>query len=121
MDAVARRAEQELGTRLSELHLTLPTFRYDATMPNGVRENELCPVFTAVAAGDVHPDPSEVHEAAWVDWPVFRDDVLAGVPQISPWSALQVRALAAAEVAPGVFAAASAEQLPPAARPHGTG
>jgi isopentenyl-diphosphate Delta-isomerase len=117
--AVHRRAQQELGVRLERLQLTLPTFRYDATMANGVMENELCPVFTAVASGAVAPDPAEVEAAEWVEWRTFRDEVLAGHRDVSPWSVRQVAELAAREVGSGEFAAAAVEELPRAARPGG--
>jgi isopentenyl-diphosphate delta-isomerase len=116
-EAVRRRAGQELGTRLDDLRLVLPAFRYDATMASGVRENELCPVYTAVAVDEVRPDPAEVAEVTWVDWATLRDEVLDGLRAVSPWAEKQVRDLAAAEVSPGIFAAASADDLPPAARP----
>ncbi len=118
-EAVRRRAEQELGVRLDRLQLTLPTFRYDATMANGVMENELCPVFTAVAAGEVRTDPAEVEAVEWVEWTAFRDEVLAGERDISPWCVLQVGELASREQEPGSFAAADLDQLPAAARPRG--
>ena len=113
--AVERRAAQELGTAVDDLRLVLPRFRYEATMDDGTRENELCPVFTAVAAGPVTPAPSEVAEAIWMDWATFRDDVLSGRRDVSPWCVLQVRELVRVEEAPGVFAAASGDDLPPAA------
>lgn len=113
--AVERRAAQELGTAVVDLRLVLPRFRYEATMGDGTRENELCPVFTAVAARPVSPAPSEVAEAAWVDWATFRDDVLSGGRDVSPWCVLQVRELARIEEGPGVFPAASRDDLPPAA------
>ena len=115
-EAVERRAAQELGLSLEGLSLALPTFRYDATMPSGVRENELCPVFTAVTSGEVTPDPEEVAAAEWVPWESFRDDVLNGAREVSVWCAAQVRELAAREVAPGRFAPARLDDLPPAAR-----
>ena len=115
--AVLRRTEQELGLALEDLRLVLPAFRYEATMPNGVRENELCPVFVARASGQPAPDPAEVAEARWVDWPGFRDDVLAGRRDVSVWCAAQVAALADVEVADGEFREGSPEDLPPAARP----
>lgn len=114
-DAVRRRGEQELGLVLDDLQLTLPRFRYTAVMANGVRENELCPVFTATTRSEVRPDPEEVEEARWVPWAEYRDAVLAGEREVSPWSVTQVGELAARESAPGVFAAASASDLPPAA------
>ena len=115
--AVRRRTEQELGLALEDLRLVLPAFRYEATMPNGVRENELCPVFVARASGQPDPDPTEVEEARWVDWPHFRDDVLAGRRDVSVWCAAQVAALAEVEVGDGEFREGSPDELPPAARP----
>lgn len=119
-EAVERRAEQELGMTLRELTLALPTFRYEATMANGVRENELCPVFTAIATSDATPDPSEVAALEWVRWRLFRDEVLAGERELSVWCADQVAELARREVADGKFAPAALADLPPAARPAAT-
>ena len=115
-DAVRRRAVQELGMVLDEVQLTLPAFRYEATMANGVRENELCPVFTAVSSSTVRPDAAEVEEATWVRWAEFRDSVLAGERDVSPWCVEQVAELAAQELPDGGFRAAGEELLPPAAR-----
>ena len=113
---VQRRAEQELGLTLASVQLTLPAFRYRATMANGVRENELCPVFVATTAGPARPDPDEVDDHAWESWPEFRDAVLAGRRAVSPWCAEQVAALAAVEEQPGRFSPGAAADLPPAAR-----
>ena len=115
--AVERRAEQELGLTLRALTLAVPTFRYEATMPNGVRENELCPVFTAIATSDATPDLTEVAAVEWVRWSLFRDEVLAGERDVSVWCAEQVAELAKREVADGKFAPAALADLPPAARP----
>ena len=117
--AVSRRAEQELGLTLGDLRLVLPAFRYQATMPNGVRENELCPVFTAVAGSDPVPDAAEVDAVAWTPWPEFRDQVLGGEREVSVWCAEQVAELARREQGDGRFAPASYDELPPAARAVG--
>lgn len=114
-EAVRRRAAHELGLELDHLQLTLPSFRYAATMPNGVRENELCPVFTATTTSVVRPEPAEVDAVEWVPWTTFRDDVLAGLRAVSPWSVRQVVDLSGREVDDG-FAPASTADLPPAAR-----
>jgi len=119
VEAVSRRAEQELGLALDDLRLALPAFRYQATMPNGVRENELCPVFTAVTTSDPAPDPTEVDDVAWTPWPEFRNQVLGGERDVSVWCALQVAELARREQAEGQFASASYDDLPPAARAPG--
>ena len=117
--AVARRAKQELGLGLEHLELVLPAFRYQATMPNGVRENELCPVFTALSRGAPVPDATEVAAAEWVPWRVFRDEVLSGARTVSVWCAQQVAELARRELPGGGFAPASYADLPPAARAAG--
>jgi len=116
--AVARRAEQELGLALDDLRLTLPAFRYQATMPNGVRENELCPVFVAVTDAEPTLDASEVADAEWVPWRTFRDGVLAGTWEVSVWCAQQVVELADRELPEGGFRTASHADLPPAVRPR---
>jgi isopentenyl-diphosphate delta-isomerase len=113
-DAVRRRAREELGLELSGLRLVLPGFRYAATMPDGVRENEMCPVLVAVADTAPRAEPSEVAATQWVPWAAFRDDVLASRRQVSPWCREQVGLLAAAETAPGRFAEGDPAHLPAA-------
>ena len=115
-EAVERRAEQELGLTLRAVTLALPMFRYEATMANGVRENELCPVFTAIATSDATPDLAEVAGLEWVRWRLFRDEVLAGEREVSTWCASQVAELTGREVADGRFIPAALADLPPAAR-----
>lgn len=115
-DAVLRRTGQELGLRLREVRLVLPAFRYTAVMANGVRENEMCPVFVAVTNDEPHPDPEEVASHRWVDWPGFREEVLVGRVEVSSWCVEQVAALAEVEESPGRFATASYGELPLAVR-----
>lgn len=115
-EAVERRARQELGLTVEEITLVLPRFRYEATGANGVRENELCPVFVAIATADPSPDPAEVAAVDWVPWASFRHDVLAGEREVSVWCGLQVAELAGREAAGGGFVSAAPEDLPPAAR-----
>jgi isopentenyl-diphosphate Delta-isomerase len=112
---VRRRAEQELGLALDSVQLVLPAFRYEAEMADGVRENELCPVFVATAAGPARPDPAEVDDHTWEDWAGFREAVLAGHRDVSPWCVEQVAALAAVEERPGRFTPGSPAHLPPGA------
>ena len=71
-DAVRRRVLDEVGVRAEGVTLLLPAFRYRAVMPNGVVENEMCPVFVATTRDALAPDPAEVEDATWVDWAAFR-------------------------------------------------
>lgn len=94
-DAVRRRVLQELGLVVTDLRPVLPDFRYRAEMSDGTVENEICPVYVARCAGlgPLVPDPAEVAAATWVDWATFREDVLAGRREVSPWCLEQVAAL----------------------------
>jgi isopentenyl-diphosphate Delta-isomerase len=119
-EAVRRRTSQELGLAVHDVRLAVPDFRYEATMSNGVRENEMCPVFTALASGEAAPDPSEVAEVGWVPWGPFREAVLAGSRTVSAWCALQVAELTGRETDQGGigtdrFARADVVDLPSAA------
>jgi isopentenyl-diphosphate delta-isomerase len=93
----------------------LPTFRYTATMANGVLENEMCPVYTARTVDSPRPDPSEVEAAEWVDWLTFSQDVLSGQREVSTWCRLQVAALAESGAGGVSFTQATRDELPEAA------
>jgi isopentenyl-diphosphate delta-isomerase len=112
-DAVRRRVLDEVGVRAEGVTLVLPAFRYRAVMPNGVVENEMCPVFIATTSDALAPDPAEVEEAAWVDWADFRSGVLDGSRPISPWCRDQVALLPEEPLA---ATARPDDELPPAAR-----
>jgi isopentenyl-diphosphate Delta-isomerase len=100
-EAVVRRTRQELGIELTDVRVVLPDFRYRAVMDDGTVENEICPVYTGTcrAPEAITPDPAEVAEHAWEDWPAFRDAVLAGRRPVSPWCLEQVRAMATGALA----------------------
>jgi len=94
---VRRRLDSELGLKVEKVWPILPDFRYRAVMPNGIVENEICPVFRAsVPTGTVPaPEPDEVDEYRWVPWTDFARRVLSGDFEVSPWCRLQVEQLAA--------------------------
>ena len=54
------------------MRLALPDFSYRAVSPEGVVEHEVCPVFVAEVDADPVPDPDEVAQWRWVDWPDFQ-------------------------------------------------
>ena len=112
--AVHRRARDELGIDVADVRLMLPTFRYRAVMPDGVVENEMCPVFVARTADAVRADPDEVDSFEWVDWADFRATVLDGTRDVSPWCVTQVQLL---PEHPTDAPEQPVTALPPAARP----
>lgn len=95
MEAVRRRAQWELGIDLINLEERLPEFRYRAVDPNGIVENEVCPVFTAVADDALAPRPSEVCEYRWVSMASLVAAAESAPWAFSPWLVLQLKELAA--------------------------
>jgi isopentenyl-diphosphate Delta-isomerase len=113
--AVGRRLSDELGLFAPAVDLLLPRFRYRAEMPNGVVENELCPVFRAVCDDAPRPQPAEVDEFGWISWQLFVSLVTGGELAVSPWCREQVDQLAVLGPDPLAWPAAAADGLPPAA------
>lgn len=97
VEAVRRRVRQELGLELAEVRTALPEFRYRAVSAEGVVENEVCPVYWAEAAGVPRPDPAEVAEFSWVEWPFLLALAEHAPGLISPWAARQIPLLAQAD------------------------
>jgi isopentenyl-diphosphate delta-isomerase len=114
--AVARRLTDELGLPALRVDLLLPTFRYRAVMPDGVVENEMCPVFRVVTDATPTLSPDEVDEHGWMSWPLFVSLVTGGELAVSPWCRDQVDQLVGLGPDPLAWAAADDAGLPPAAR-----
>lgn len=89
-DAVARRADLELGARITDLRPVLPDFRYRAVDASGIVENEICPVFTATIASDLAPHPDEVAQWEWVSLSAVLEGVTLTPWAFSPWMVMQV-------------------------------
>jgi len=94
-DAVTRRAAHELGLPLSGINIVLSDFRYRATDSSGVVENEICPVYIAVATADPVPNPDEVCEYFWADPTALARSIVDAPWAFSPWMALQIAELRA--------------------------
>lgn len=70
IDALKRRAKFELGlAKLKNISLILPDYRYTTPPYNGIIENEICPVYAAIVDSPIRPNPDEVKEYRWVEWP----------------------------------------------------
>lgn len=110
--AVRRRAFAELGIEIENIRLVIPNFEYSASH-GGIWENERCPVLFADVSSNsvVCPDPQEVDDWEWVDWNIFRHQVLVGGFDVSPWCRKQICELEDADNSgtPGI------DSLPPAA------
>lgn len=93
-EGIARRGRDELGLEIDDLELILPDFRYRAVDASGIVENEVCPVYRAVAGGDVHANPDEVAEYAWVEPDSLQAAAQAAPYAFSPWLGWQLAQLA---------------------------
>jgi isopentenyl-diphosphate Delta-isomerase len=88
--AAARRLREELGMQLTRSEVVLPDFSYRAVAPDGMVENEFCPVLVGTADGQPRPDPSEVLEYRWAPWSDVVTLAAIAPWAISPWAALQI-------------------------------
>ena len=93
VDAVHRRARDELGATVGPPALALPDFRYRAVMADGTVENEVCPVFTAALISEPQPNPAEVDALRWVDIGELAAEVERDPAPYSPWMREQLSAL----------------------------
>ena len=85
LDAIRRRAKEELGADITDIRPALPDYRYRAVDASGIVENEICPVFVARIDGTLSPAADEVAEWAWADAGDIAASV-AGMPfAFSPW------------------------------------
>lgn len=88
--AVRRRVREELGLEIGQIESVLPEFAYTARDASGLVENEFCPVYRGTVRSEPQPDPDEVMDWAWIDWPDFAAACRATPQVYSPWSVRQV-------------------------------
>lgn len=93
VEAVTRRVPEELGATPSQLRVVLPDFSYRAIDVSGVVEHEVCPVLVGQIDADIHPDPAEVADVAWMDWNDIRRVAQRAPHFLSPWCVTQVKLL----------------------------
>ncbi|MDU4361124.1 MAG: isopentenyl-diphosphate Delta-isomerase [Klebsiella oxytoca] len=87
--AVERRCRFELGVEITRIVPVFPGFRYRAVAPNGIVENEVCPVYAARVASALRINPDEVMDFQWS----HIEDVLSAIRAtpwaFSPWMVMQ--------------------------------
>jgi len=91
-DAITRRLQFELDLTPGKITVVLPKYRYRAEM-NGIVENEICPVYTAIVSSDPKPNPQEVENYEWIDWEEFLKRLTKTPEKYSPWCKWQVEEL----------------------------
>lgn len=91
-EAIIRRCRHELGVEIASLTPVYPAFRYRATDPSGIVENEVCPVYSARVIGELRVNCDEVMDYQWSN----LEDVLCAIRMtpwaFSPWMVMQAAA-----------------------------
>ena len=87
--AVTRRCRFELGVEIADIAPVHPAFRYRAVAPNGIVENEVCPVYAARVVSEVQPNDDEVMDYQWVDLATMLSALAATPWAFSPWMVLE--------------------------------
>ena len=89
LDAVRRRLHEELGLVPTSIRLLLADYGYRAVSPEGIVENEHCPVFVCRVDAEPVPAADEVIEYEWVRWRDFQDLARTAPWALSPWAVEQ--------------------------------
>lgn len=88
-EAVIRRCRYELGVEITPPESIYPDFRYRATDPNGIVENEVCPVFAARTTSALQINDDEVMDYQWCDLAAVLRGIDATPWAFSPWMVMQ--------------------------------
>ncbi|HAK49015.1 MAG TPA: isopentenyl-diphosphate Delta-isomerase, partial [Salmonella bongori] len=84
-----RRCHFELSVEITDIISVYPHFRYRATDPNGIVENEVCPVFAARATSVLQVNRKEVMDYQWSELKSVWKSLLATPWAFSPWMVMQ--------------------------------
>lgn len=98
-NAAKRRAAFELGITGFEPVLAIPDYRYQASM-HGIKENEFCPVLTAVIDQEPTLNPDEVEATRWIPWVEWVEETKKYPENYSPWCVEETKLLHERNVVP---------------------
>ncbi|HHG8773665.1 TPA: isopentenyl-diphosphate Delta-isomerase [Raoultella planticola] len=87
--AVTRRSRFELGVDIANVASVHPEFRYRAVAPNGIVENEVCPVYAAQITSPLRPNSDEVMDYQWCELEALLQALAVTPWAFSPWMVLE--------------------------------
>lgn len=87
-----RRCRYEVGAEIAGICPVAPAFRYCETDPSGIVENEICPVFAALAVNTVTINRDEVMDYQWVTLEAMLGALEATPWAFSPWMVMEAQA-----------------------------
>ena len=87
--AVTRRSRFELGVNIANITPVHPAFRYRAVAPNGIVENEVCPVYAARIISPLQANSDEVMDYQWCELEDLLQSLALTPWAYSPWMVLE--------------------------------
>ena len=104
-EAAKRRAKFELGIdiELDSIYLILPKYQYKFEY-NGIVENEICPVMAVFGEFEPKPNPDEVKDTRWIEWPKFMEEIKKP-NKYSQWCQQEAALISTSEVFTSIFEA----------------
>ena len=87
--AITRRSRFELGVEITDITPVATDFRYRAVAPNGIVENEVCPVYAARVTRAVLANHDEVMEYQWCNLADILDALTLTPWAFSPWMVME--------------------------------
>jgi isopentenyl-diphosphate delta-isomerase len=96
--AIRRRAAYELGiVAMETLQEILPDFRYECVR-DGIRENEICPVWAGRIRQTPQPNAAEVEAVQWLPWRELVSQIQDKPGTYAEWCELEVMELCVSPV-----------------------
>lgn len=92
VDGAKRRAEDELGLVLTDVHEIISDYRYRSEM-NGVVENEICPILIGFTHHTPRINKEEVEAIRWISWIEWLEEIQRNPQGYSSWSVEETRLL----------------------------
>ena len=104
-EAAKRRAKFELGIDidLDSIYLILPKYQYKFEH-KGIVENEICPVMAVFGEFEPKPNPDEVKDTRWIEWPKFMEEIKKP-NKYSQWCQQEAALISTSEVFTSIFEA----------------
>ncbi|BBQ82326.1 MULTISPECIES: isopentenyl-diphosphate Delta-isomerase [Enterobacteriaceae] len=87
--AIIRRCRFEVGVDIADITAVATEFRYRAVAPNGIVENEVCPVFAARVTSPVQANHDEVIEYQWGELDAIFEALKLTPWAFSPWMVME--------------------------------
>jgi isopentenyl-diphosphate Delta-isomerase len=85
--AIVRRADYELGIKVTGIKCILPVYTYKTPPYNGIVEHEFCPIFVAQLDSNIAPNPIEIDGYEWLTWDQYvSQTAIDGDDYIDPFA-----------------------------------